>query len=183
MLDKVSHMADINLHVMKVTDMEIAYHNSLSYLSTWQGIEKAGTGASADLALRPPPVGTLYDNTTVSGSWVYTQTSNMTAAFKKYNRIVNNVTMSMPHAGVRTAAHDSENGILQPEELAGVGEYSLKASVVSPTVNILCVNMNSTEMEPLVYVDWPYATTVNDTKMPGQKIAWYVFSLCISLFL
>ncbi len=113
----------------------------------------------------------LFDNTTVTGSWVQTNTSNLTAAYDKYSRIVNNVTMSMPHAGVFSAAHDAKNGILQPEDLAGVGEYSIRASVVSPTVNVLCVNMNSTELAPLVYTEWPNAIT-NNSDIPNQKIPW-----------
>lgn len=66
----------------------------------------------------------LYDNTTVTGSWVYTNTSDVTSSFTKYGRVINNVTMSLPHAGVVAAAHATQNGILQPEELAGVGEYA-----------------------------------------------------------
>ena len=100
-----------------------------------------------------------------------TNQSNTTAAYLKYNRIINNVTMSMPHAGVFSAAHDPKNGILQPEDLAGLGEYSLRASVVSPSVNVLCANMNATELEPLVYVLWPNAITT-DSDIPGQQMAW-----------
>lgn len=59
--------------------------------------------------------------------------------------------MAMPHAGVIAAAKDPINGILQPEDLAGVGEYFVSASVVSPAVNVLCVNMNATELSPLLY--------------------------------
>ena len=77
----------------------------------------------------------------------------------------------MPHAGVFAASHDEMNGILQPEDLAGVGEYSVRASVVSPTVNVLCVNMNSTELAPLIYASWPNAKTTNSTSVPGQKLA------------
>jgi hypothetical protein len=113
----------------------------------------------------------LFDNTTVTGSWVQLNASNLTAAYDKYSRIINNVTMSMPHAGVFSAAHDAKNGILQPEDLAGVGEYSVRASVVSPTVNVLCVNMNSTELSPLIYTEWPHAKT-NTSDIPDQKIPW-----------
>jgi hypothetical protein len=111
----------------------------------------------------------IYDNTTVTGSWVQTNQSNITAAYSKYNRIINNVTMSMPHAGVFSAAHDPKNGILQPQDLEGLGEYSVRASVVSPSVNVLCANMNATELKPLIYVDWPNATTT--TSVTGQKLA------------
>jgi hypothetical protein len=113
----------------------------------------------------------LYDNTTVYGSWVATNTSNMTANFEQYSRVINNVTMAMPHAGVIAAAKDSINGILQPEELAGVGEYNIAASVVSPAVNVLCVNMNATELEPIVYTAWPNAIT-NISDIPGQYLAY-----------
>lgn len=113
----------------------------------------------------------LFDNTTVTGSWIQTDTSDLTAAFNKHSRIVNNVTMSMPHAGVFSAAHDAKNGILQPEDLAGVGEYSVRASVVSPTINVLCVNINATELSPLVYTEWPYAKYL-DSDIPNQKLPW-----------
>ena len=113
----------------------------------------------------------LFDNTTVTGSWIQTNTSDLTAAYDKYSRIVNNITMSMPHAGIFSAAHDAKNGILQPEDLAGVGEYSIRASVVSPAINVLCVNMNSTELAPLVYTEWPNAITTN-SDIPNQKIPW-----------
>ncbi|KAE9376051.1 hypothetical protein N431DRAFT_543398 [Stipitochalara longipes BDJ] len=146
-----------------------AYHNSLAYLDTWTQISKGGEGVSSNLSERPLPVGMLFDNTTVTGSWVQTNTSDLTVAYEKYARIVNNVTMSMPHAGVFSAAHDAKNGILQPKDLEGVGEYSVRASVVSPTINVLCVNMNSTELKPLVYTQWPYAKTNNSD---NGKIAW-----------
>lgn len=148
-----------------------AYHNSISFLGAWAEITLEGVGASTDIALRPYAPGMLYDNTTVIGSWVETETSNLTSAYEKYNRIVNNVTLSMPHAGLFTAARASKNGILQPDELAGVGEYNIQASVVSPTVNVLCANMNKTEIAPLVYTTWPNAHTTNTTSMPGQVLA------------
>lgn len=80
--------------------------------------------------------------------------------------------MAMPHAGLVSAAKDTKNGILQPEELEGVGEYAIRASVVSPAVNIVCANMNATELAPLIYVTWPNATTVNATNQVGQKQPW-----------
>lgn len=78
--------------------------------------------------------------------------------------------MSMPHAGVVSAAHDTKNGILQPQDLEGLGEYSIRASVVSPSVNVLCVNMEASELEPLIYVTWPNANT---TQTPdNQTMPW-----------
>ena len=130
-----------------------------------------GEGAPTNLAGRPPPVGMLYDNTTVTGSWVATNQSNVTAAYINYGRVINNVTMSMPHAGVFSAAHDPKNGILQPEDLDGLGEYSIRASVVSPSVNVLCANMEETELKPLIYTLWPDPIT-NDSSIPGQQVPY-----------
>ena len=140
--------------------------------SRWQH----GNNGSTELSNRPPPTAVVVDNTTaisVTGSWVQTQNSDIGVAYRKYNRIVNNITMSMPHSGVFAAARDRKNDILQPEDLAGVGEYSLRAAVVSPTINVLCVNMKATEMDPLIYVRWPDATTIESTNFPTQKLAWY----------
>jgi hypothetical protein len=69
-----------------------------------------------DLSRRPRPVGILYDNTTVQGSWINVQ--NMTELSAKHgSRIVNNVSMAMPHSGVFAAARDPLNNIMQPETL------------------------------------------------------------------
>ena len=57
----------------------------------------------------------LFDNTTVNGSWIHIE--NMTITSNKYERIVNNVTLAMPHAGVVAAARDPINNILQPQDL------------------------------------------------------------------
>jgi hypothetical protein len=154
-----------------------AYHNSVQFLSTWQNISLGGTGMPSNIADRPRPNGMLYDNTTVTGSWVLPEYSDMTASYEQHKRIINNVSMSMPHAGVLSAAHDPINNILQPEELAGVGEYYLRASVVSPTINVLCANMNKSEISPLIYVEWPGANWTNSTWPLDQKIAWYAVPL------
>jgi hypothetical protein len=113
----------------------------------------------------------LFDNTTVQGSWIQTNTSNMTLQYEQYSRVINNVTMAMPHAGIFAAARDSKNGIMQPTDLAGLGEYEIKASVVSPSVNVLCVNMAEDELAPLVYTKWPNAK-LNDTDIPGVQKPW-----------
>ena len=57
----------------------------------------------------------MYDNTTVQGSWI--NIANMSDDSTKFGRIVNNVTMAMPHSGVVAAAKHPMNSILQPENL------------------------------------------------------------------
>ena len=71
---------------------------------------------SSDLRYRPRVSATLYDNTTVKGSWV--EVWNMTNISKKHGRIVNNVTLAFPHPGVAVAAHDARNNIMQPSEFS-----------------------------------------------------------------
>ena len=110
----------------------------------------------------------LFDNTTIQGSWV--DNRSMIADFTKFQRIVNNVSMSMPHAGVFAAARDEKNGIVQPSDLAGIGEYAIRAAVPSPTVNVLCVNMKITELVPIVYTEWDNSD-FEDTTIPGFKMA------------
>ncbi|KAM0154321.1 hypothetical protein ACHAQE_000825 [Botrytis cinerea] len=159
-----------------------AYHNFLEYVRTWADIAAdGGKGNSSKLATRPNVTANLYDNTTVKASWIRTDTSDMAASYEKYKRVVNNVTLAMPHTGVISAATDPINGILQPSDLEGVGEYKVRASVVSPTINVLCVNMNKTELSPIIYVDWPNAITTNSTNVPGQKMAWGGYTSEINL--
>ncbi|CAJ2507162.1 Uu.00g083480.m01.CDS01 [Anthostomella pinea] len=50
--------------------------------------------------------------------------------------------------------------------------FVLRASVVSPTVDVLCANMERSELDPLVYTSWPGAR-VEDTEVLGQTIGAY----------
>lgn len=127
-------------------------------------------GDTVDPSFRPEAPAMLFDNTTVLGSWISKEWSNLTFLHERYGRIVDNVTMAMPHAGIFAAARYERNGILQPENLGGVGEYHIKAGVISPAVNVLCVNMNSTELAPLVYTEWPGAVFDVGEQIPGQKV-------------
>ena len=91
-----------------------SYHNYMQYLTSW--VENISSRNGSDsMTQRPDPVGMLYDNTTLKGSWINVQ--NMTNLSEQYQRIVNNVTMAMPHAGVVAAAMDPINGIIQPSDL------------------------------------------------------------------
>ncbi|KAL1960381.1 hypothetical protein VTO42DRAFT_8341 [Malbranchea cinnamomea] len=133
-----------------------AYHNYQQYLQAWSS---NGTSASTDLERRPPPIGTWYDNTTVTGSWIDVQ--DITEASKYYKRMVNNVTAAMPHAGVWAAAVNPVNKLRSPGAFGGQGEYNISASVPSPVVNVLCVGMTEDELEPIIYAKWPYAQDFN----------------------
>lgn len=129
----------------------------MQYLSNWTVSRARGIG-SDQLSQRPIPLGMLYDNTTIEGSWIHME--NMTETSQRYSpddyqRIVMNVTMAMPHAGVSGATRDPINNIMQPQDLDGLGEYIVEASVPSPVTNVLCATMRKEELAPMVYTDWP----------------------------
>lgn len=127
------------------------YHNYQRYLSNWKQAAKFGNGTT-DMSKRPPGFGLLYENTTVTAQWI--NVIDTVAKSKELGRAINNVSLAMPHAGVFTAAHDQRNDILQPEELNSEGTYTIKASVPSPVMHVLCVSMNKTELEPIIYQTW-----------------------------
>ena len=131
-----------------------AYHNYQLYLDGWARDVNGGNASGLDYASRPPPIGVMFDNTTVRGQWITPSQENITADSRA--RLVQNVTMAMPHANVFNAARDSANGIMQPQDLnQGEGEYIIKASVPAPAVNILCVGVTEDDIESLIYVRWP----------------------------
>ncbi|KAH6618500.1 hypothetical protein C7974DRAFT_31234 [Boeremia exigua] len=136
------------------------FYNYHKYLADWT--HEANTGnSSSDQKKRPLGFGLLYENTTVTADWI--DIINTTEVSKQYKRAINNVSLAMPHAGVFAAARDQGNGILQPEELDSEGTYTLEASVPSPVMKVLCVNMNKAELAPLVYTEWPNDEIVNAT--------------------
>ncbi len=96
------------------------YHNYFQYLAEWTNkIDRGNTSDS--LMTRPRPTATIYDNTTVEGSWIHLQ-DMAESPLEIGSRIINNVTMAMPHAGVFAAAREPLNNIVQPQEL-NVGEF------------------------------------------------------------
>ncbi|KAL9615844.1 MAG: hypothetical protein Q9160_009216 [Pyrenula sp. 1 TL-2023] len=138
---------DGGLTCLQIEHAGQSFHNFRSYLTSWSDIVANGSaGATSDsLAHRPPPLATFYDNTTVSGQWI---TSNHSS---NHHRLVQNVTMTMPHANLFQAVRFHENHILQPDDLQGLGEYIVKASVPAPAVNILCVGLSREELNPLIH--------------------------------
>ncbi|KAF5978950.1 hypothetical protein FBULB1_5978 [Fusarium bulbicola] len=148
-----------------------SYRNLLNYMNMWTNLNQNGTEVSSDMKKRPGGTTLLHDNTTLYSSWIETQHGDVEAHFEETGRIINNVTLALPHPGVYGASTLKLNGILQPDDLAGVGEYTVRAGVVSPSVNVLCVDVDKKELAPLVYTTWPNAK-VNNTDIPGQKTGW-----------
>ncbi|KAJ4247168.1 hypothetical protein NW762_013307 [Fusarium torreyae] len=148
-----------------------SYRNLLNYMSTWTDISTNKSKTSTEMKKRPGGTTLLHDNTTMWSTWIETEHSDVAAQYDETGRIINNVTLALPHPGIYAAATNRKNGILQPDDLAGVGEYSIRAGVVSPSVNVMCVDMDKDELAPLVYTTWPNAK-VNNTDIPGQKTGW-----------
>ena len=90
------------------------YHNYAQWLTDWTNALVEGN-ITTNQTGRPFPVGSLYDNTTVNGSWIDVQ--DMAENSRNFNRMVNNVSVAMPHAGVYAAANDPKNNIIKPQDL------------------------------------------------------------------
>ncbi|KAI8676270.1 hypothetical protein NCS56_00514400 [Fusarium sp. Ph1] len=114
-------------------------------------------GAGARSIQRPAGHTLLHDNVTIEATRVDTEFSDVVALYERWGRIVDNVTVSIPHPGVWSASRFPENKILQPEDLSNAGGFSIKAAVVSPTLNTLCVNLDEDELTPLVYKEFPHS--------------------------
>ncbi|KAI8720135.1 hypothetical protein NCS52_00458200 [Fusarium sp. LHS14.1] len=97
----------------------------------------------------------LFDNVTMLATRVENEFSDVAALYERWGRIVDNVTVSIPHPGVWSASRFPDNKILQPEDLSNAGGFSIKAAVISPTLNTLCVNMDEDELAPLIYTQFP----------------------------
>ncbi|KAM3510501.1 hypothetical protein MY11210_005851 [Beauveria gryllotalpidicola] len=148
-----------------------SYRNLQAFMRVWTDININGSALIHNLKERPAGTASLNGTTTLLGTWIETEHGNVTAHFEETGRYINNVTLAMPHPGVAAAAKSPLNGILQPHDLSGVGEYAIKAGVVSPAVNVLCVNMSPSELGPLVYTEWPYANK-SATGVGNQTIGW-----------
>jgi len=147
------------------------YHNYQRYITFWDTLQDAMNG-SIRIKERPQGFGLLYENTTVTASWV--EAADVAEVSAKFGgRIVNNASLAMPHAGVPAAARDPINDIYQPDDLQGVsndafGVYSIQASVPAPAINVLCVNIDRSELAPIVYSEFPGSPDMDMIEWPKQ---------------
>jgi len=160
---------------LAITFSGSSYQNLQTFLTAWRDYGRNSNNfesapSKQSMAERPPVAAIVFDNTTVTAAWIAGE-EHKEVGYKAGDRIINNVTLAMPHPGVFLAATHPVNGILQPGDLEGVGEYMIKASVVSPALNVLCASMSEDDLAPLIYTKWPNAKT-NTTDVPGQRIGW-----------
>lgn len=140
--------------------------NFARYLSRWddETARSNPSWMSDQLRERLPVFAALDDSIPVTTTWL--DQVDMKTESEKAGRIVNNITIAVPHRGVPAAARHPQNNLLQPEDLqGGGGSYSVRASVASFALNVLCVNANRDELEPIVYETWPNAMKMENTSM------------------
>ncbi|RSL87118.1 hypothetical protein CEP51_002411 [Fusarium floridanum] len=126
-------------------------HDLYSYLTDWNNTDTTGL----EFVDRPAGSTMVDNNVTMQASWVDAKYKDVPELYKKWGRIVDNATIALPHPRVWEAFRSPANGILQPEDLGGLGGINMKARVSSPTLNALCVNMDGNELQPIVTESWP----------------------------
>lgn len=141
-----------------------ANHNLFTYIGLWSNDT---TGSDSTNKPRPNGTALALENTIVTAPWI--EQSDLIADHQKWNRVINNVSIAAPHTAVALAARDRSNGLIQPEELDGLGSYEVIAAVPSPVLNVLCATLDQDDLKPLVYALWDNVTTpVNMTLWPQQ---------------
>ena len=143
-----------------------AHHNYHNWIDNWTKVALSGNGTHS-ISARPKGWALLNDNTTVTAPWIEQQEPYL---YSPNGWFINNVTMAMPHAGVVSAGSDPANVIMQPDELNGVGIYSIRASVPVPFVNVICaMGVPRDDLKNLVYTEWDEVKgEVNVDEWPSQ---------------
>jgi hypothetical protein len=91
-------------------------------------------------------------------------------------RIINNVTLAMPHANVFCRSTRSTERHHSAERAGWRWGYSIRAAAVSPSINVMCVNAAENEFNNIVYTNWTHAN-LTEGNMPGPVWAPYTNSL------
>ena len=84
----------------------------MQFMSDWS----KNTTQAGQLKERPNVPAVLYDNITVRGSWIAAK--DMEVLYRRYGRIVNDITLAFPHSGIVAAAQEPGNGIIQRQDLS-----------------------------------------------------------------
>ncbi|KAM6517009.1 hypothetical protein FSOLCH5_007961 [Fusarium solani] len=140
-------------------------HDLYSYLIDWNNTDATGI----ELANRPAGSTMVDNNVTMQASWVDAKYKDVPELYKKWGRIIDNATIALPHPRVWEAFRSPSNGILQPEDLGGLGGINIKARVSSPALNVLCVNMDGNELQPIISETWSDGEDKNTTERRQEK--------------
>ncbi|OAP63705.1 hypothetical protein AYL99_02932 [Fonsecaea erecta] len=141
-------------------------NNYRMFAANWSTWGQSNHQQTASYENRPIPITTMYDrtNTTIMGQFITPGRENITADSERHGRLVQNLTIAMPHLNVLNAVQDARNHIIQPADLVG-SEYLIEASVPAPTLNVVCVGLSRSEVLPLV---------VNMSDVPADQQATFV---------
>ncbi|KAI4592344.1 hypothetical protein KJ359_011283 [Pestalotiopsis sp. 9143b] len=126
-----------------------SYRTLLTYLGEWEHQNYPSNPTEQEG--RPGANSIVLGNTTLQSAWV--QTDEFPTVAEVDGRLINNVTLAMPHAGLVSMyshAYNGEENIRQPGSDADFGEYDVVASVVSPSINVLCATAQESEVKPLL---------------------------------
>jgi hypothetical protein len=147
------------------------YYNFGKFLSSWGDMVKSNKGTSMKQEQRPTWIGLPYANTTVVPQWI--DVVDTTEMSKKNQRVINSVSLALPHIGVSNAVSDMRNDMPRSDTSDVIKAYSLWASVPSPVTRVLCVHMNETELAPIVYGAWnnDKLNATEWTETPGKQDA------------
>ncbi|KAF1923228.1 uncharacterized protein M421DRAFT_96269 [Didymella exigua CBS 183.55] len=140
-----------------VTSSEIARYAGFSALGTLTLLSTilSTLYVTAATALVQPVAkhGDWHDKTMVSS--VQTDFANINYVQSLCQTPVPDEEASMWCMDSESAARDQRNNMPQSEMSDTIAPYSLWASVPSPVMKVLCVHMNETELQPIIYEAWP----------------------------
>jgi hypothetical protein len=151
---------------LSIEHAAMAYKNYYTYLGMWSS--KIGSSTLND---RPNATAWLNNETTVIAPWVGNKLDHTAASLPDPDTgiVVNNVSLAFPHTGITTAAKNPSNDVMQPEDLDGVGRYTINASVVSPVLHSLCATVSEEHLAPLIFEKWNATEEpLNHTNWPDQ---------------
>lgn len=140
-------------------------HDLYSYLIDWNNTDATGI----ELADRPAGSTMVDNNVTMQASWVDAEYKDVSGLYKKWGRIIDNATIALPHPRVWEAFRSPSNGILQPEDLGGLGGINIEARVSSPTLNVLCANMDGNELQPIISETWSVGSGKNASQRESNS--------------
>ncbi|CAN9264984.1 unnamed protein product [Alternaria alternata] len=132
-------------------------YNLANFLANWNDVAEVDHNTTIGQKHRPAWIASPYADTKVVPQWIdIVDTAEMS---RKHKRVINNVSLALPHIGVVNAVRDQRNAMPQSATPDVTESFSLWASVPSPVLNVLCVDVNLMELRPIVYEAWPDSGT------------------------
>jgi hypothetical protein len=148
----INHDPGLQFICLQLDNAGKNYNNLATFFSNWEKMVESNNGTTIDQHQRPSWIGLPYADATVVPQWI--NIINTTEVSEKYQRVITNVSLAMPHIGVSNAVSDQRNVMPRSDTSDSIRAYSLWASVPSPVMKVLCTTLNKTELAPIVYDTW-----------------------------